>query len=348
MMRWDDLYVSACAAWLGDVEDVQVGVDQERYDPQERADDGYVSVRVAGDRPPGDMAVAAGNLALERAALSHDDFVTLIHACVAFQGLDYWASASYVQSRTIGGRASAVEVRQASDGGMAALDLAAAQLAVRPSPAAVLITTADRYELPAFDRYRSDKNIVRGDGATGLVLSRDPGGVARLLSTVVIGDTEHEGLYRGPWNAFSGADGRPVDLRSRTQAYLQAGVSLGDFVDSLGRGQHDSIQAALDDAGIGGRDVGYWVFPHAGLKMVDWDRRKREFGIEEDRTTWSWGRTVGHIGAGDQFAGLTRLLETKAVGPGDHVVLVGIGAGFTFGCAVVEILRRPEWPASAT
>jgi 3-oxoacyl-[acyl-carrier-protein] synthase-3 len=31
------------------------------------------------------------------------------------------------------------------------------------------------------------------------------------------------------------------------------------------------------------------------------------------------------------------------VGPGDRVLLVGIGAGFAWTCAAVEITERPGW-----
>lgn len=347
-MRWEDIYVSGSAAWLGRRVDVSTSVAEGRYDADEARDDDYLSIREAGDISAADMAVEAATLAVERAGVPSQEYALVVHANVSYQGLDFWSAASYLQSRTIGGRASALEVRQASNGGMAALDLAAGYLTARPGPAAALLTTADNYGLPAIDRYRSDKNIIRADGATAFVLSRTPG-VARVLSTVVIGDTTHEGLYRGegPWNAYSGADGFPVDLRKRTQAYLSKGIGIQDFVDSLGAGQYESISTALTDAGVQSGDIAWWVFPNAGRRMVDWDRRKREFGIVEDRTTWAWGRTVGHIGAGDQYAGFTHLLETGSARPGDRIVLVGIGSGFTFGCAVLEVLAQPQWSASA-
>ncbi|MFF3662131.1 ketoacyl-ACP synthase III family protein [Streptomyces olivochromogenes] len=346
-MKWNDIYVSASAAWLGRPEDVDVAVAEGRYDAEERRDDDYLSVRVAGDETPADMAVAAAKRALSRSSVPHEDFHLVAHASVGFQGLDHWAPPSYIQQRTVGGNGSAVEVKQASNGGMAAIELAAAYLSARTAPTAALVTTADKYHLPVFDRYRSDKGMLRGDGATAVVLTRGSG-VARLLSTAVIGDASHEGVYRGGQGFADhiGSEGWPVDLRSRLKTYLQSGADVREIVHLLTVRQQEVMQTALADAGVKVEDVARFVFPNAGRTVVDWDFRKREFGIDEPRTTWEWGRGIGHIGAGDQAAGLSRLLETKAVSPGDVVVLSGIGAGFTFSCAVLEIVEQPEWDSS--
>jgi 3-oxoacyl-[acyl-carrier-protein] synthase-3 len=349
-MQWNDIYVAGAAAWLGNKEDVQVAVAEGRYDAAECEEDGYLYIRVAGDETPAEIAVSAGQLAVSRAGIPGEDFDLVAHACVGFQGLDYWATASYIQAETVRGLAASVEVKQASNGGMAALDLTASFISTRPTPSAALITTADKYSLPAFDRYRSDKGIVRADGGSGLVLSRgtSAANVAKLLSTTVIGDALHEGLYRAEsWDNFSGANGWPVDLRARRDAYMAKGFDIGAFVEWVTDRQHGVIRTALADAGVESGDVARWIFPNTGLGVVNWNVRKRDFGIEEWMTTYEWGRTVGHIGAGDQFAALAYLLESGAVHAGDKVVLVGAGAGFNFGSAVLEIVAEPEWPSSA-
>jgi 3-oxoacyl-[acyl-carrier-protein] synthase-3 len=48
---------------------------------------------------------------------------------------------------------------------------------------------------------------------------------------------------------------------------------------------------------------------------------------------------VGHLGAGDQICGFNHLLETDRVRPGDRVMLLGVGAGFSWSCAVLEVLE---------
>ena len=350
-MQWTDVYVNAAAAWLGRKEDVQVAVADGRYDAEESKDDDYLYARVAETEGPADMAVSAAKLALERSDVPTADFDLVMHASVAFQGLDHWAPASYIQGLTVGGRGMAVDVKQASNGGMASLELAAAYLSARATPSAALLTTADKYTLPGFDRYRSDKGIVRSDGATGLVLSRGAGtAVAKLLSTVVIGDATHEGLYRGTgsWSEVSGAEGWPVDLRARRKEYLtDFGGDIMDIVKPITELQQESLLTALADAKVDSGDVAWFVFPNVGRAVQDWELRK-SIGIDEPRTTWHWGRQVGHIGGGDQIAGLAYLLESGSAQVGDRVVLSGVGAGFSFGCAVLEILQTPAWSDSAS
>ncbi|GAA1368734.1 ketoacyl-ACP synthase III family protein [Streptomyces beijiangensis] len=347
-MIWDDVYLSSAAVWLGEKEDVKLAVSEGRYDAEEQVEDDFLAMRVAPDVAPPDMAVQAAERALERSGADRDSFALVVHASVGFQGADHWSPAPYIQSRTVGGNGSAVEVKQASNGGLAALELAAGYLSAQRGPASALVTTADRYSLPSFDRYRSDKGLPRGDGGTALVLTRGAG-VARLLSTSIVSDTTHEALYRGPGplHDLSGADGWPVDIRKHRQAYLDQGIDIWELIASVNARQQEAIQTALKDAGVDSGEIARWVFPFAGRGVVDWELRKRDFGIEEERTTWDWGRTVGHLGAGDQAAGIVRLLETGAVRPGDKVVLAGIGAGFYLGCAVLEITETPDWTVTA-
>lgn len=49
----------------------------------------------------------------------------------------------------------------------------------------------------------------------------------------------------------------------------------------------------------------------------------------------------------DQIVGLTHLVETGQVGPGDHVLIVAHGGGVSITCAVVRIDERPSWAAAA-
>jgi len=347
-MRWNGIHVNALAACLGRELSTAQAVADGRYDRKEYEASGFLGVRVCDRGPAVDLAVGAGELALARAGIPAAEFGLVVHSSIAHQGLDDFASAAYVQSRTVRGRATALEIRQASNGGLAALELAAAYLAVRPAPAAALLTTSDRFVPPGFDRFRTASGLLLGDGGTALVLSRT-GGVARLLSSVLVGDTTYQGMQIGdePWSEVPGANGWPVDTQARVDAYL---ATLGpevfpEVVESISGAENDTMKRAIDEAGLLARDIAWWVFPNMGA-LTDWYALE-ELGVDESRTTWDWGRHAGHLGAGDQFAGLAHLLETGRVGPGDRVLLNGAGTGFAFGSAVVEVTAAPDWPASA-
>ena len=61
------------------------------------------------------------------------------------------------------------------------------------------------------------------------------------------------------------------------------------------------------------------------------------------RSTWDFGRTVGHCGASDQILALERLVRLGELGPGDHLLMLGYGPGVVVSAAVVEILESPVW-----
>ena len=52
------------------------------------------------------------------------------------------------------------------------------------------------------------------------------------------------------------------------------------------------------------------------------------------------------MGAADQIIGLGNIVGSGQAGPGDHVLLVGIGAGFSWTAAVIEFAAnaRPGGP----
>lgn len=345
-MQWDDIYISAAAAELGRVEQVRDAVAEGRYDAEECDTDDYQSVRIVDDeRSAVDLAVAAATEALERAGTN--DFGLLLHASVGHQGMDHFTPASYVHSKIGGGLAPALEVRQSSNGGMAALDVAAAYLSAMPAISSALVTTGDKFAPPAYDRYRTDQGMIMSDGGTAVVLSRT-GGVAKLLSTALLGDPLHGEAYVGTdsWTDVSGARGWPIDLRVRKVQHLEAGGNIWEIVEHLTTRQQEVVNTALADAKSTVDEIARFVFPNVGRSVQDWKGRG-EVGITEERTTWAWGRTVGHLGGGDQVAGLTHLIESGQVRTGDKVVLAGIGSGWNYSAAVVEIVAEPSWQQTA-
>lgn len=340
LVLWDDVYLSAVTAELGGAERVADAVADGRYEPEECAADDYVSISVVDDaRSPVDLAVAAATAALDRAGLGSVGL--LLHAGIGHQGMDHFTAASYIQGKVAGGLGPALEVRQSSNGGMAALELAAAYLTAVPAASSALVTSADKFVPPMYDRYRLDQGMVMADGGTAVVLSRT-GGVARLLSTVVIGDPMHGEVYVGTDAWTDSGGGFPIDLRNRKRQHLANGGDIWEIIEHVTGRQLEVLTAALAEAGTAVEDVARFVFPNHGRTLQDWEGRLAH-GIDEPRTTWRWGRTVGHLGAGDQAAGLAHLLESGESRQGDRVVLCGLGSGWTYSAAVLEITADVSW-----
>ena len=356
-MRFDDLYIAGHGVWLPGTVPVAEAVAAGRYPGSEARRSRLLSATVAGEgeeeSPPG-MAARAAARALAVSGHTADEVDLLLHAAVHYQGHDLWAPASYIQREVLGGHCLALEVRQMSNGGMASLELAARCLASGAHGRAALLTAGDRFHLPGFDRWRSDPGTVYADGGAALVVSRR-GGYARLLSVASYADAELEGMHRGddPFATGPHAVRPTVDLQACKKDFVRRfGMAAG--IARVGAGRRAAVEQALSDAGTGLERIDWFVLPHLGRRRLEvaWFR---PLGITPERTTWEWSRTVGHLGAADQYASLGHLVDTGRARPGQQVLLLGVGAGFSWSAAVLELLdpradstgQGPAGPARA-
>jgi 3-oxoacyl-[acyl-carrier-protein] synthase III len=336
-VRFEELYIAGVASYLPKTVSTDDAVAKGWYDIEDAEDSGQESVTVAGpDDSQPDMAVAAGRLALERSGHRQSDVSLLLHAVTAYNGLDGWNAGCYLQQEILAGAGLSFEIRQLSNGAVASIELAAAYLSAAPERTAALITAADQFAAPAWDRWRSGWGLVFADGASAALLSRT-GGFARVLSAVTVADPELEGLHRGamPFGPAPEATQYPIDFRARSIDYAQ-NRDLEEVAARMAAGLVRATSTAADEAGIRLEDADHYVVPGFGRKLL-----RREcldpLGIPLTRTTWNWSVSVGHLGAADQFASLTYLYEAGRLASRQHVVIIGIGGGFNWTCVVLEV-----------
>ena len=195
-MRFNDIYVAGVASSAPPREPIGQG----RYEPGEQDEHAYESVSVASDNETVvGMAIRAGQLALTRSGADPAEVSLLLHAHVWYQGLDMWSPSSYIHHALLGGNRTAqpLELNGQCAGLVAALQLAAEHLVADPDRRAAVVTTAERFAMPAFDRWHAEgAHINFGDGAAGVVLARGRG-VARLVAARSAVDTTLELMYRG-------------------------------------------------------------------------------------------------------------------------------------------------------
>lgn len=340
-MRFDDLYIAGAAVHLEGRSTVEEALRDGRCDERTAARSQIASVSVSTGASAPELAVCAARQVLERTDTSATDIDLLLHATVQYQGHDLWAPASYVQRYAVGNRCPAIEIKQLSNGGMAALELAAGYLAGPSGRTAALLTTGDVFGEPGFDRWRSDPGTVYGDGGTALVLGRGRPGFARLRSLVTVSDADLEQMHRGrdPFSRVPFAVRQPIDLGLLQRTFL-ADTGRSYSVARITAGQDETLKRALVEAECTLADIAWFVLPHFGRSRLN-STFLRRWSIPEERTTWRWGRSVGHLGAGDQFAGLAFLAESGRPRSGELGLLFGVGAGFSWSCAVVEFTGAP-------
>ncbi|GAA4411426.1 ketoacyl-ACP synthase III family protein [Actinokineospora soli] len=299
---------------------------------------GYDSIAVADGVAGPELAIAAGRSAIARSGLPAQEYDLLIHSSLWFQGLDMWGTASFVANETVGARAVSMDLQQRSCGGMAALHMATACMQSGYFDNA-LITTGDNFAAPAFDRWNSQMYTLFGDGGTALALStRD--GFARVLATAAFADNSLEGFGRGSEKfRFAPGTEQPIPVLRRLAQHVQT-PAAADGWERIEAAMLKTRDLALSDAGVDQSQITRAVLPfiyRGGDQRENWD----VLGFTREQTAWEYGRTVGHLGAGDQFAGLDHIAPGLSVG--DHVLVFGVGVGFNFVAAVLEVVAPPRW-----
>ncbi|MFI6346399.1 ketoacyl-ACP synthase III family protein [Streptomyces sp. NPDC050560] len=336
-MIWGDLYVRAVASCLGEPVDVKEAVASGAYDPDDAQRQDFLSVAVA---EPGanvaDLWSRAARTALSRSGAAASDVGLLLCAGTFGAGVDGWNAAAYVQRELGMDGGFAAEVRGGSNGGLAALELAAAHLA-RQGAGVAVVTAGDLFPLPYFDRWRAERFLF-GDGCAAAVLSPDSG-FARLLCAATTSDPSLEAMHRGdaPIGPFEPDKPYPIDLRLRARQFQDAGMGKDELVRRLGAGPRLVVRQVLDEGGVALEEVEHLIVPHFGRTMTML-QCLIPLGLRDiERTVWDFARRTGHLGPGDQFAALDHLRENNRLRPGERVLMLGIGAGFAWSSALFEI-----------
>lgn len=345
-MLWDNLYVAGFGNYVPEtVETAEQAIADGRFSAGEKAISGIRQVRVADrqtEAPPV-MAVSAARQAVERSAIAPDRFTLLAYAAVGYQGHEFWNPPSYVQHNTLGeaSKATAMEIRQSSNGGLAAFELAASWVVARPGTAA-LVASGDSFHLPYFNRWRSDDQQVFGDGAGAAVLTTG-GGFARVMATASTADSSLEHLFRLPeWSVVPWEDRETLDLGARKRAYFETDENMyEDTIARMGKNLATVVDDVFEGTGLGLHDVQWLVHANTGATIAEY-AFQRTLGFDVSQTPYEWGRDFRHMGAADHLVNMEHIFAAKAKA-GDKVLTIGVGTGFTWTAVLIEVLDTPAW-----
>jgi 3-oxoacyl-[acyl-carrier-protein] synthase III len=334
---WPNVYIAGVGVSLAAEVSVESAISAGRYSRAEAERTGYLAVTEATpDQRAPDFAVGAARNAIQQAGLHRDDIGILLHAVVLHSGIDIFNAASYIQKRVATSRCFVSEVRAASNGGLTSLVLASSYLVAHAECHAGLITASDCWSGPGIDRWQSAAWLW-GDGGSALVLRRD-WGLARLVSTATTTDPEMEGWVRGDeeFGPFRHNALHPIDLRQRS-AEFERRMPRDEVFRRIDAGLLGAVRQATAEAGSTLAEMSSVAIDFCGQRQMEHEYL-RPLGMTIDQTTWSFGRRIGHMGAGDQFAGLHYLLESGRLCAGDRALILGTGVGFVWTAAVVEVL----------
>ena len=336
-MKWDSLYIGGLGIYLpSTMEKATDAVMARRISPEELEKSQQVSVAVGNtDESAPVMAVRAGRVALKEYGMDLPTETSpelIVHAVALHTGLEAWSGSAYIGNELGFPETLAIEVRNACAGSIVGIDLLARHL---DDEGCGLLTASDVWRLPMFDRWATDSGLAYGDAGAAIVLSRSAGPF-QVLSTALTQNSRFEKIHRGnaPLDLPEYREPTPFSIRARSADYAHA-HGFESFWRANAEGLQRSVNQALYDAGIDYSAIRAWAVPHFGEALL---RRQclDPLGLAPMSTTRRFGLQVGHTGAADPLLGLQHLRHESVLTPGDHVALIGIGAGFTWGCAVLR------------
>jgi 3-oxoacyl-[acyl-carrier-protein] synthase-3/clorobiocin biosynthesis protein CloN2 len=136
-----------------------------------------------------------------------------------------------------------------------------------------------------------------------------------------------------------------MNLTARAAVFKRKVASDAAIMDawlSLYRRMLETIHPTLVEAGIGISDVRRVAFPNSGRAVVE-QRWMGSLNLPLSASVWDFGRGIGHVSASDQVIAFDHLLSSGEIGPGDHLLMVGIGPGITLASAVIKVHHLPAW-----
>ncbi|MEU1481881.1 ketoacyl-ACP synthase III family protein [Streptomyces sp. NPDC001668] len=302
-------------------------------------------VPVAPDElSPPDMAVHAARQALDAAGTDAADLGLLVHCCIWHQGHEMWSAPHYVARRLGAEHALPVTMSQGCNAVMPALELAAGRMLADDEVTAALVTAADRFVLPNFDRWNGSYACAHGDAATATVLRRGshPGRGVLLRAVNSVAVPELEEMNRAGLELTPGplAHGEKLDLRRTKKAYLQQ-YGFESF-EKLARGAIVAVlRRTLEEAGVEPDDprITCVTMPRMSRKIV----RGTYFPVIAEVTPappLGLAARTGHLSCSDILANLADMTALALRKPGDIGLVLNAGGGYTWSAIAVEVPGR--------
>lgn len=324
------LSIKAAAAWF------PPDRESRELSPEDIERIGVTELTVANELAAPEMAVLAAQDALKASGVQPGGIGFLAHTHLYHQGVDVWSPAHYIAQQTGAVGALPFNVQQTCNGAALALQLAAMWLNATPDADAALVTAADRFCGPGFDRWASNDEAVYGDAGVAVVLGRrgDGNDLLDLLAVEMAADPAFETQMRGD-DAFGPAPlwhSTPIDL-NRPNKVFQASGQAAQLGKSGVEKLYAATQRSLAKAGVAPEDIRCVTIPRLTRQMRD-NVFKPGIDLLLGRQPEYLENATGCLGPGEYLADLAEM--ASALDPGEVGMLIQGGGGFTFSCTIVR------------
>jgi 3-oxoacyl-[acyl-carrier-protein] synthase-3/clorobiocin biosynthesis protein CloN2 len=348
-VRVKDTFLNGIGVFLPETVSVADAVEQGLYPAEDVERYGWTGSAIAGDIPAPEMAVRASRQALERAGRDPKSIDLLLYCDCWHQGPDGWQPQTYVQHYLVGGDLLAAEIRQGCNGMFAGLQLSATFLGADPAHRAALVVSSDNFGTPLLDRWNPGPGFIASDAAAAMVLTREPG-VAQLLSVNTTTIEEVEEIHRCGEPLFppGATTGRVVDFTARLEAFQKKQRDEGAGMEvamKFHANTQECVKRTLAESDIELKDVAKVIITNSSREEAE-VQFMGVLGLPLEKSSWEYGRTLGHLAASDHAISLNHMLGTGQFEAGDHILMIGLAPGITYSCAVFKVLQTPAWATS--
>jgi 3-oxoacyl-[acyl-carrier-protein] synthase-3 len=180
-----------------------------------------------------------------------------------------------------------------------------------------------------------DRNtcVLFGDGAGAVLMqaSEQPGGMSGFQ--LFADGTGYQGII-----VPAGGSACPATPQTVADGLHTVHMAGRDVYKYATRQLVDSARAAVHDAGLTMDDIDQFVFHQANLRIIE--HVGRELGMPMEKTYLNIEK-YGNTSAASVPMALVEAVAAGRIKPGDQILMVAFGAGYTAAAAVVEWTADP-------
>ena len=285
-----------------------------------RSRTGIESRHIAVEETTTSMAIAAAQAALEDAGISAGQLDLILVGTISGDCV-FPATACQVQSALGAERAVAFDISAACAGFLFGLGIEDAYMKAGGIRTALVIGAETLSKM--MDWKDRSTCVLFGDGAGAAVLREEEQGILSILQ------------------ASDGQKGDALICENRrvNNPYRENSNEL-DYTKMNGQEVYrfavrtvpQSIEKALDEAGVGADEIKYFVLHQANIRILEAVAKRLGQPFEKFPTNL---QKCGNISAGSVPVLLDEINRAGKLQRGDKIVLAGFGAGLTCGTAVL-------------
>ncbi|MEU8270189.1 3-oxoacyl-ACP synthase [Sphaerisporangium sp. NPDC049002] len=293
----------------------------------------------APDEHVSDMAATAARRLLAEQGMEPDEVDALVYFGSTWKDFEVWHAAPRVAHLVGCGRATVLELAYVSCGSPVAVRVCRDLLRAEDELRTVLAVAASRESsLIDYGNPRTRFAYDFGDGAVAALFVRDPGDDGGRVPGEVLGcHMITDGSFSLDVMVPAGGSAEPASHETvRAGRHLLDVPDPGSMKERLDPVTLPNFLAAADEAlrrsGAGREDVSHLCGIH--VKRSLHDTLVKELGLSPDRVTYL--DDTGHMSGVDPLLGLDRAARSGRLSPGDLVLLLAAGTGYTWAASVIR------------